>query len=103
MNGSLVGRNTFRNDSWSQMDVRAAWVWSFRDSGELEIFAEVFNLFNQDSFTVNETDNQAMDPSDNTRQMRPTNSDGSPNAEFGIPDERLQNPRFIQFGIRVRM
>ena len=51
MNGSVVDRNTLRNDSWSQIDVRAGWVWDWSDRGSLEIFAEVFNLFNQDSFT----------------------------------------------------
>jgi len=103
INGRLVDRNTFRNDSWSQLDVRAAWVWGFRDSGELEIFAEIFNLFNQDNFMVNEDFNYTLDPFDITGQQIPSNSDGSPNSEFGIPDQRNQFPRFIQFGIRVRI
>jgi outer membrane receptor protein involved in Fe transport len=103
INGSVVNRNTLRNESWSQFDVRAGWVWDWSDRGSLEIFAEVFNLFNQDSFTVNELGNKTMNPFDNTNQQMPTTSDGSPNPEYKIPDQQLQHPRFIQFGVRVRM
>jgi hypothetical protein len=102
--GSVVDRNTLRNDSFSQLDIRAAWVWNWSDrGGELEIFAEVFNLFNQDWFTVNELGNKTMNPFDVTNQQMPFDSDGNPNAEYKIPDEREQDPRFIQFGVRVRM
>ena len=103
INGSVVDRNTLRNESLSQLDIRAAWVWNFRDSGELEIFAEVFNLFNQTYFTVNELGNKTMNPFDVTNQQMPFTSDGSANPEYKIPDEREQVPRFIQFGVRVRI
>ena len=101
--GSLVDRNSFRNESFQQVDVRAGWVWSFRDSGELEIFAEVFNLFNDSSFTVNRTFARTLNPFDTRTQQVPTSSAGIPNPEFGLPDQRASTPRFIQFGIKVRI
>ena len=95
--GGVVDRNTERNESLTQVDVRAGWVWSFRDSGELELFAEVFNLFNESAFSVDELYNQTMNPFDVTDQQKL----GDP--EFGLQDVRVTVPRFIQFGIRVRI
>jgi outer membrane receptor protein involved in Fe transport len=99
--GGVVDRNTFRNDSITQVDVRAGWVWGFRDSGELELFAEVFNLFNESAFSVDELYNQTMNAFDVTDQQKwdPAGS----NAEFGLEDVRVSTPRFIQFGVRVRI
>ncbi|MEE2775267.1 MAG: TonB-dependent receptor [Acidobacteriota bacterium] len=102
INGQLVGRNTLRNESWNQVDLRIAWVGDF-GSGQVEIFAEAFNLFDEDSYTVNRLFNRDQGPFNVTSSQEPQFFGGAANPEFGIPDERLQQSRAVQFGARVRL
>ncbi len=102
INGQLVGRNTFQNDDWTQFDLRLGWNGDLGNAGSIEIFAEAFNLFDEKSFAVNSPFNQTLSPFNTTSQQEPLLSNGNPNPEFGIGDNRVLQPRRIQFGARYR-
>jgi outer membrane receptor protein involved in Fe transport len=101
--GSLVGRNSERNESFEQIDLRAAWGFDF-GRGELEIFAEAFNVTNEYAFSVDQVFAFDPDPGLVRSNQVPTLANGQPNPEFGIPGDRgVQDPRFYQFGVRIRL
>ena len=102
INGQLVGRNSFTNESTNRLDLRLAWFYDF-SRGEVELFAEMFNVFDEQFFTVNETFDRAQGAFDTTSSQTPQLSNGDPNPEFGIPDVRTGFPRAWQWGIRLRM
>ncbi len=103
INGSLVERNSLRNESFEQIDIRAAWGFDF-GRGELEIFAEAFNLLDEYSFSVDQVFAFDPDPGLVRAQQVPTLASGAPNPSFGIAGERgVQDPRYYQFGVRVRL
>ncbi|OFW27070.1 MAG: hypothetical protein A3H97_21300 [Acidobacteria bacterium RIFCSPLOWO2_02_FULL_65_29] len=51
--GSLIAPNTFKNDAWSRLDVRASKDFSLGGSVKLTGIAEVFNLLNESRFNRN--------------------------------------------------
>ncbi len=51
--GTLVPRNTFKNDPWSRLDVRVAKRVSIGGGATLTGIAEVFNILNQSRFSRN--------------------------------------------------
>ena len=79
--------------------------WGTGLGGErrIEVFVNVFNMLNEQAFSVDESFNQTMNPFDVTSQQQPFNRDGSANSEFGIAGQRLGNqtfPRYYEFGAR---
>ncbi len=51
--GTLVPRNSFKQDAWSRLDIRVAKRVSLGGSVTLTGIAEVFNIFNESRFTRN--------------------------------------------------
>jgi hypothetical protein len=102
IDGERVRRNTFRNDGIEQLDLRVGWAGDF-GRGEIEVFGEVFNVFDDQVFTVNNLWNLGYDPNDVTAQQRPFNSGGVPNPEFGLPDIQQQFQRYYQLGVKLRL
>ncbi len=100
INGNLVGRNTYTNEDWQRIDLRLGWGMGLGAERRIEVFANVFNLLNEQAFSVDELFNQTMNPFDVTSQQQPFLRDGSANPEFGIPDVRVTQPRYIEFGAR---
>ena len=98
INGQRVGRNTFRNEGLTQLDLRVSKVFSLGGRFDLDLFAEVFNLFSDHSFTVQ--DGGAGD-FDTTSQQQPQLADGSPNPEFGVGDRRVTPLQQWQLGVRL--
>lgn len=83
INGNVVDRNSFRNESINRLDIRLS---KFFDLGNwtIDLFGEVFNVFDENSFAVTGFDQR--DPSDD---------------EFGLAGTLVTTPRQIQFGARV--
>jgi outer membrane receptor protein involved in Fe transport len=102
IDGERVRRNTFRNDGIEQLDLRVGWAGDF-GRGEIEVFGEVFNVFDDQVFTVNNLWNLGYDPNDVTAQQRPFNTGGVPNPEFGLPDIQQQFQRYYQLGVKLRL
>jgi len=89
INGQRVTRNSFENDSIERVDIRLSKFFDF-GSWDIDLFAEVFNALDENTFFVN----------GNERQV--TTGDGlSGNPEFGIPDNLITTPRQFQIGARV--
>lgn len=102
IDGRLVGRNSFQNEDITRVNLRASWGYELAEQRMIEIFVEVFNLFNSHSFGVDQAFNLSNDPFDATNQQKPTTSGGLPNPEFGIPDQLVTTPRSVQLGARFR-
>lgn len=91
IDGQLGGRNSRRNESIQKVDFRLSKLFRFGNDRSVELFAEAFNLFDENSFAVGFGERQ------------PTEFDGvTPNPEFGIPDTLVTTPRQFQLGARVR-
>ena len=89
--GAVVARNTGENESVSRIDLRVSKAFAFGNRYEVEVFGEVFNLFDEQSFEVDTGfggDDQ-RDPS---------------SSEFGLADNRLEDigQRQFQLGARFR-
>ena len=87
-NGNILGRNSFTNESVSRVDLRISKFFEIGDKYEIDVFAEVFNLFDDQAFEVGfdfDFDDQ-RDPS------HPT---------FGLADERANDQRQYQIGVRL--
>ena len=97
IDGQRVGRNTFRNEGLSQLDLRLTKAFEV-GRFEFNVFAEIFNVFSDHSFTVQDGGEGDFDT---TSQQQPTLSDGSPNPEFGIGDRRITPLRQWQLGVRL--
>ncbi len=103
INGVRQERNGERNESIEQIDIRAAWGFDF-GRGELELFAEMFNVLDEYAFSVDQVFAFDPDPGLVRSNQVPTLANGQPNPEFGIPGDRgVQDPRYYQFGVRVRL
>jgi len=86
MNGTLVGRNTERNESIQTIDVRVGKFFRFGDGLRLDVFVEAFNLFDQNSFGV-------------AFSQRNINNGRVPE-DLGVPDFLTTRPRQLQVGGR---
>ncbi len=86
--GSVVGRNTFRNESISRVDLRLAKLFDVGD-WSFEVYGQAFNLLNEHSFAVGGS------------QLQPTDRGGVANPEFGIPDALVTSPRQYEVGVRI--
>lgn len=86
IDGNLVGRNSFRNESIQTIDVRVGKFFRFGEDLRLDIFLEAFNLFDQNSFGV----------STGQRDVR----GGVVRDDFGIPSFLVTRPRQMQLGGR---
>ncbi len=83
INGQRVARNSFRNESIQRIDLRLARTFTI-GGVDLDLFYEAFNLLDDNSFQVTGGEN---DPAD---------------ADFGIADSLVTQPRTFQWGVRVR-
>ena len=88
LNGSSVaahpgnlGRNTFRNAAWSNLDLSLAKDTRLFERASLQFRAEFFNLLNQHAFGT------------------PTRTLTSPG--FGVSTNTVGDPREIQLGLRL--
>ena len=86
IDGVLVGRNTFRNESIQTVDLRIGKFFRFGDGLRLDVFAEAFNVFDQHSFAV-------CGSQLNVRG-------GVVPDDFGIPCGRVTSWRQMQLGAR---
>lgn len=82
INGQLVARNSFRNDSVQKVDMRLTKSFSI-GKVDLDLFYEAFNLLNDHSFAVTSGEND------------PTDSD------FGFGDALTNFQRQYQWGVRI--
>lgn len=89
VNGKVVERNTGGNDSIEKLDVRVTKLFGFGDRYDVEIFFEVFNVFDEQVFEVDDGFNgdSERDPTAGT---------------FGLADDRVTDQRQIQLGARFR-
>ncbi len=89
IDGQVTSRHQFTNESIERVDLRVTKAFEFGD-WDLDLFAEVFNLFDENSHVVDEDERQV------------TTFDGSArNPEFGIPDTLITTPRQFQVGVRL--
>ncbi len=86
--GLLIPRNAFRNESITRLDMRISKLFAIGSKYDIEIFGEVFNLFDQNSFEL-------VGGFGGQRQRDPSN------AEFGLADARVTTPRQVQLGARL--
>ena len=67
-----------------EINLRLSKLFAFGGRYELEIFGEVFNLFDEETFSV-------------ASSQRDFGSD-----EFGIPDSLITDPQEFQIGVRLQ-
>ena len=87
VNGQVVERNSFRNESITRVDLRLSKFFEFGD-WDLDLFLEVFNLFDENAFEVD-------GGFGGINQRDPSNS------EFGLGDDLVTTPRQWQLGFRI--
>lgn len=87
VNGSVLGRNSFNSESVQNVDLRISKFFQFGSRYEVDVFFEVFNLFDDQSFEVGGGfgDDRQRDPD------QPT---------FGLASSRVTFPRIYQIGVR---
>ncbi len=95
--GQRVGHNTFRNEGLTQLDLRVTKAFEI-GRFELDLFAEIFNVFSDHSFTVQDGGEGDFDT---TSQQQPTLSSGAANPEFGVGDRRVTPLQQWQLGLRL--
>ncbi len=86
IDGSVVGRNTFRNESLQTVDVRVGRFFRFGDEMRLDVFVEAFNLFDEHSFAVGFSQRNV--------------EGGVVPEDLGIPSGRVTSWRQLQIGAR---
>ena len=91
--GQLVERNTFRNDGVQNLDLRLSKFFQINDV-RLDLFAEVFNAFDQENFSLGTGTFTGIG---GALQLR----NGDSNPEFGLASNRWPSRQF-QLGARVR-
>ena len=89
-NGNVYGRNAFRNESFKKVDLRLSKLFKVGDRYDIDVFAEVFNLF----------DDQAFEVGDGFTADRQRDPDPDFADQFGLGSTRVQLPRAYQFGVR---
>ena len=89
VNGQVLERNSFRDESVERVDVRLSKQFAFAQRYEVELFVEVFNLFDDNFFAVERgfSGDNERDPS---------------SATFGLADDLITTPRQVQLGGRFR-
>jgi hypothetical protein len=96
-----LGRNAGITKGFSTVDVRLQRNFKFKETMNLQLIAEAFNIFNRVNFNTN---------SDSTNRIFLPNAQGQfvlPNKEgsrFTLPNERYQgafSPRQFQIGVKV--
>ncbi len=87
VDGKVLERNSFRNDSYERLDLRVGKLFRFRDRYRVDIFLEIFNVFDEAAFEV-ETSFRG------DRQRDPTNE------QFGLASVRRLDQRQMQIGAR---
>ncbi|MGH9805258.1 MAG: hypothetical protein ACRD4D_08800, partial [Candidatus Acidiferrales bacterium] len=55
VNGVVLERNAFRQDSFFQTDAQAAHIWRIGERHELKSFIDIINLFDNDNFITTNT------------------------------------------------
>lgn len=86
-NGNVLQRNSFRNESVQRMDLRLSKFFEFGNDKSVDVFLEVFNLFDDQAFVV--CNSFSCD-----RRRDPEN------AQFGLASGRLTQPQIYQIGGR---
>ena len=89
INSVLVERNSFRNSSFENVDLRLTKFFDINDV-RIELIAEAFNLFNFDNFEVSAS------------RQEPTLSNGANNSQFGLASVPLGLQRQFQLGTRIQ-
>ena len=89
INSVLVARNSFRNSSFKNVDLRLTKFFDINDV-RIDLIAEAFNLFNFDNFEVNRS------------RQEPTLSNGANNPQFGLASVPLGLQRQFQLGTRIQ-
>ncbi len=89
VNGEVVARNAYRNESVERLDVRVSKLFNFTDNYQFELFVEVFNVFDDNFFAVDGSFSGDSERDPNT-------------ATFGLADTLITTPRQIQLGGRFR-
>jgi outer membrane receptor protein involved in Fe transport len=89
VNGKIVERNSGRNMSVERIDMRLSWLYEFGDRYQIELFGEVFNMLDENSWEI-----PFGFGGDNQRD--PTNE------EYGLEDSLITTPRQYQLGARFR-
>lgn len=85
--GRVLGRNSFRNESFDRLDLRVAKFFELGERYRADLFFEIFNVFDDAAFTV--------DPSaDGDRQRDPADP------QFGLASQRVLTNREMQVGVR---
>lgn len=85
--GNVLGRNSFRNESFDRLDLRIGKFFEFGGRYRADVFFEVFNVFDDQEFEVDGSFR-------GDRQRDPTNS------QFGLASSRVLDSREMQIGIR---
>ncbi len=89
VNGVVLERNSGRNESITTVDLRLSKMFDFGDRYQIELFAEVFNLFDEQATAVcfGFTCNDQRDPTSD---------------ELGLGSNRVTGPQQVQLGARFR-
>ena len=87
VDGQVEGRNTFRNESVTRLDLRLSKFFTF-GNWDLDLFFEVFNVFNEHGFEV-------------TQGFSGINQRDPSGSEFGLADVLVTTPRQTQIGVRI--
>jgi hypothetical protein len=84
VNGQIAPRNNKRSESIQRLDLRLSKLFEFGDRYQVQLFAEAFNILNENSFAV-------------VGDQRDPATD-----EYAIADRLVTTPRQYQFGFRFR-
>ena len=88
--GNVLERNSFRNESVSNVDLRIAKQFDFGSRYGVEIFAQVFNLFDETAFELG-------NGFSNDRNRDPNRPD-----DFGLASTRVLGPKQWELGARFK-
>jgi hypothetical protein len=82
-----LGRNTLRGPGYQALDVSLSREFQFRESGQLQIRLDAFNLLNHPNFNL---------PSSSLDPTAPSSTSG-----FGVVSSTVGTERQIQIGLRI--
>ena len=86
-NGNVLERNSFRSESVQRLDLRVSKLFDFGNRYEVEVFAQVFNAFDDTAFEVASGFGGQSDPTD---------------SEFGLGSTRVLQAKQWEVGARFK-
>ncbi len=87
VNGQVIGRNAYRNSSVQRLDLRLSKFFEFGNDMSVDVFFEVFNVFDDQEFQV-------------CFSFRCDDQKDPTSPDFGLGSDRVTDPQIYQIGGR---